>query len=145
MDETGLKASIEGFNANPSWQLLNMRITSVAQGAADDGTDVIDVSVVFPAQENSLVRTGSVHGGLIAALADSAVAATVGMTTGNPVATVQLNVNFLAVGKPGLLTANSHIRNLGKTIAFVDCDVRDAEARTVATATAVVRRFAART
>lgn len=79
---------------------------------------------------------GVVHGGVIAALADTAggLATYMASPRGTRVATIEMKVNFLESVEGGILNADANVVRLGAHIAVVDCDVRDQNQRLVAKA-----------
>lgn len=83
-------------------------------------------------------HNGGVHGGLIAALADHAMGnGARNANEGRAVATVQMDVQFLAAGRLGdFLIARSHVVRLTRSIVFMRCEVSAGD-RAVATGTGV--------
>jgi uncharacterized protein (TIGR00369 family) len=72
---------------------------------------------------------GSVHGGVLAALADHVLGAVLYpvIPKGAWAATTQLNVNFLAPVREGVLTARSEVISLTKRTAVVRIDVHNGD------------------
>ena len=70
-----------------------------------------------------------VHGGVIAALADTAGGLATYMSTPRctRVATVEIKINFLEAVEKGTVRATAHVLRRGRNLAVVDCDVRDAK------------------
>jgi 1,4-dihydroxy-2-naphthoyl-CoA hydrolase len=70
---------------------------------------------------------GVVHGGVLAALADTAggLATYMACPRGTRVATVEMKVNYLEAVEEGIVSAEARVIRLGTHIAVVDCDVRD--------------------
>jgi uncharacterized protein (TIGR00369 family) len=84
---------------------------------------------------------GTVHGGVLATLADTAagVAVRAGLPDpGAPHATVTLDVQYLAPASAGALLATGRIVKLGRRIAFADAEVTDERGAIVARAQATV-------
>jgi uncharacterized protein (TIGR00369 family) len=84
---------------------------------------------------------GTVHGGVLATLADTAAGIAVRASLpdpGGPHATVTLDVQYLAPARTGILTATGRVVRLGRRIAFADADVTDDQGVTVARAQATV-------
>jgi uncharacterized protein (TIGR00369 family) len=79
---------------------------------------------------------GVVHGGVIAALADTAggLATYMSCPRGTRVATIEMKINYLEAVAGGILDAEAKVVRLGAHIAVVDCDVRDENRRLVAKA-----------
>jgi uncharacterized protein (TIGR00369 family) len=79
---------------------------------------------------------GVVHGGVLAALADTAggMATYMACRRGTRVATVELKINYLDAVEGGRVLAEARVIRLGRHLAVVDCDLRDDEGRLVAKA-----------
>jgi uncharacterized protein (TIGR00369 family) len=79
---------------------------------------------------------GVVHGGVLAALADTAggLATYMACPLGTRVATVEMKINFLEAVEAGSVTAEAEVVRLGRHIAVTDCDLRDDSGRLVAKA-----------
>ena len=108
--------------------------------------DLIDMSVgtspegeataAIEAGEDHLNGHGTVHGGVLASLADSAMgAALVGASNGerHPV-TVSLTVTYLEPAPQGRITAVARVRRLGGRLTIAEADIMSAEGTVVATA-----------
>lgn len=76
---------------------------------------------------------GVVHGGVLAALVDTAggLATYMALPKGSRAATVEMKINFLESVEGGILMADARVVRLGRHIAVVDCDVLDARDRLV--------------
>ena len=70
---------------------------------------------------------GVAHGGVAASLIDSAIglALCTMLSAQEVITTIELNVNFIAPAKPGVLRAKGKIVHKGKRIAVGDGEVRD--------------------
>jgi len=79
---------------------------------------------------------GVVHGGVLAALADTAggLASYMSCPLGTRVATVEMKINYLEGVERGTLTADAEVVRIGRHLAVVDCDVTDDAKRLVAKA-----------
>ncbi len=77
---------------------------------------------------------GTVHGGIIMTLADSAMgyafASTLG--PGESFATLEARISFLRPVFCGRLVAEARVAHRGKTIGLVECDVRNGDGKIVA-------------
>jgi uncharacterized protein (TIGR00369 family) len=85
--------------------------------------------------------SGFVAGGFLAAMLDDTMAlALVAMTDQKffPVS-LSMTVNFLAPAKPGPIIAEGRVTQLGKTIAFIEGKLLDADGTALATASTNVR------
>jgi uncharacterized protein (TIGR00369 family) len=79
---------------------------------------------------------GVVHGGVLAALADTAggLASYMACPPGTRVATIEMKINYLESVEAGSVTADARVVRIGRHIAVVDCDVRDDRGRLVSKA-----------
>jgi acyl-CoA thioesterase len=70
---------------------------------------------------------GVVHGGIIAAMADTAggLACYLLLPRGARVATIEMKINFLEPVDKGTIFAEARILRKGRTTAVAECDVRD--------------------
>ncbi|HXX73395.1 MAG TPA: PaaI family thioesterase [Candidatus Acidoferrales bacterium] len=83
-------------------------------------------------------QAGVAHGGVAAALVDSAVglALCTLINVGSRITTLSLQVNFLAPAMPGTLTARGRIFHKGRRTAVGECEVTDADGKVVSKGTA---------
>lgn len=79
---------------------------------------------------------GVVHGGVMAALVDTAggLATYMALPRGTRTATIELKINYLEGVEGGVVTADARVVRMGRHIAVVDCDVHDEGERLVAKA-----------
>jgi uncharacterized protein (TIGR00369 family) len=129
---------VEGRRAPPTaavllgWKLM----------AVDPDAGTIEVS--FTATDQFLNPAGDVQGGFLAAMLDDtlgpALVATLG--TGEWAPTLDLHVQFMAPAAPGRLCGRGRVVRRGRDIAFLAGELRDAQEKIVAaaTATAMIRR-----
>ncbi|NEK85583.1 PaaI family thioesterase [Blastococcus saxobsidens] len=89
--------------------------------AADDGT----ARISFEVTDEHLNPAGTLHGGVLATLVDTAMGAAVRTTTddGEVPATSQLTVTYLRPGKPGPLTVTARLRTRGEHLTVCEADV----------------------
>ena len=107
--------------------------------SADPATGA--VRVAFDAHHGFCNPGGNIQGGFIAAMLDDTLGPTVLVKTDGAAycATIELSTRFLAPARPGRLIGDGRLVQLGRTIAFLEGALRDAEGRVVATATASAR------
>lgn len=112
----------------------------MAQGLADLlGIEIVETEddgavIELDAGDQHLNRHGTVHGGAIATLIDTAMgAAVLREDTGDdaPV-TIEMKVTYLRPTQPGRIRAEAAIRRRGKRIVIAEVDVFDAEGEAVA-------------
>lgn len=98
-----------------------------------------DLPVTLDTAEEHGNRNGTVHGGLIATMLDTACGREVrsGLEEGRSAATVALNVTYLRPGQVGsTLTATASTLHRGGSLVMVEGEVRDEEDELVAHAAA---------
>ena len=90
--------------------------------AADDGS----ARIAFEATDEHLNPAGTLHGGVLATLVDTAMGLAVRTTTGDGEvpATSQLTVTYLRPGKPGPLTVTARLRTRGSHLTVCEADVQ---------------------
>jgi uncharacterized protein (TIGR00369 family) len=88
---------------------------------ADDGK----ARVSFEATDEHLNPAGTLHGGVLATLVDTAMGLAVRTATGDKdvPATSQLTVTYLRPGKPGPLEVTAQVRTRGEHLTVCDADV----------------------
>jgi uncharacterized protein (TIGR00369 family) len=76
---------------------------------------------------------GVVHGGVLAALADTAggLATYMALPRGPRVATIEMKINYLEAVEGGTVEAEARVIRRGRHVAVVDCDIRDQNKRLV--------------
>jgi uncharacterized protein (TIGR00369 family) len=76
---------------------------------------------------------GVVHGGVLAALADTAGGLATYMTVprGTRVATIEMKINYLEAVEGGSVTAEAVVVRIGRHVAVVDCNITDDARRLV--------------
>ena len=109
----------------PVAELLGIRLLSVG-----DGECVFEME----AQPEHANPMGTVQGGVLAAVADAAMGWAY-MTTlgdGESYTTVEMKVNFLRAVRTGRISARARVKNAGRTLGLIECDVLDASDKLVA-------------
>jgi molybdopterin converting factor subunit 1 len=99
------------------------------------------VRIEFQATEQLYNPDGVVQGGFLAAMLDESMgpAAFSALGPGHTVPTLDLNVSFLRPAKAGRLIGEGRVVQAGKTVAFLEGTLTDAEDKVVARATATAR------
>jgi uncharacterized protein (TIGR00369 family) len=95
---------------------LGATVTEVDEGAA---------RVEFEATDEHLNPAGTVHGGVLATLVDTAMGTAVRSATGDGdvPATSQLTVTYLRPGKPGRLEVTARVRTRGEHLTVCEADI----------------------
>jgi len=88
---------------------------------ADDGS----ARIRFEAREEHLNPAGTLHGGVLATLVDTAMGTAVRSATddGDVPATSQLTVTYLRPGTPGELVVTARVRTKGEHLTVCEADV----------------------
>lgn len=81
--------------------------------------------LTFEATDEHLNPAGTVHGGVLATLVDTAMGTAVRSATddGDVPATSQLTVTYLRPGKPGRLEVTARVRTRGEHLTVCEADV----------------------
>jgi uncharacterized protein (TIGR00369 family) len=89
--------------------------------AADDGS----ARIAFEVTDEHLNPAGTLHGGVLATLVDTAMGTAVRSTTGDDdvPATSQLTVTYLRPGKPGPLEVTARVRTKGEHLTVCEAEV----------------------
>ena len=88
--------------------------------AADDGS----ARIAFEVTDEHLNPAGTLHGGVLATLVDTAMGTAVRSATDDDVpATSQLTVTYLRPGKPGPLEVTARVRTKGEHLTVCEAEV----------------------
>jgi len=121
----------------PMGELLNMTLVEAAPGTA---------TFTCQPDESHYNPIGSVHGGLLCTLLDSALGCAVQTTLpkGQGYTSIEIKVNYLrsVQADSGPLTCVGVVSKPGNRVAFADGTVTDAKGKLVATATGSLLVFA---
>jgi acyl-CoA thioesterase len=114
------------------WRLRENRTTKhfgFSLIAAERGKVVLRMRV----SSKHLQVHGVVHGGVLAALADTAggLATYMACPRGTRVATIEMKINYLEAVEGGSIAAEATVVRLGRHIAVVDCDISEDAGRLV--------------
>ena len=127
----------ERFASSQFQAFVGARLERVAR-------DEVDVSLLVEPRHLNL--SGTLHGGMIATLADSAtgLAYRTGLRADEGAVTSSLSLTFLRPGGLGLVTARGRVVKRGSRFGYAEADVEDAEGRLLARATATFTAVASR-
>jgi uncharacterized protein (TIGR00369 family) len=112
-----LEASIrERLANNPVVNFMGVQAPELGEGFA---------RFVLPVRHDFLNSQGFLQGGVIAALADEAVAYALFslVSEGEMISTVEMKINFLAPVQQGTVEARAHITKRGRTISLGEVEV----------------------
>lgn len=92
--------------------------------------------VALEAERRHANPMGTVHGGILCDIADTAmgVAYSTTLDEGETFTTLELKINFLKPVRTGRLVATGRVVKAGHTVGFTECDVVDDKDRLVARA-----------
>jgi uncharacterized protein (TIGR00369 family) len=113
----GMERLLRGEVAPPAAATkIGMRLASFAEGEA-----VVELT----ADASHANPMGTVQGGILAAMADAATgwAYMTTLAEGESYTTLEIKVNFLRPVRTGPLAARARVRNAGRTIGLIECDV----------------------
>jgi uncharacterized protein (TIGR00369 family) len=98
------------------------------------GTEADTAEVELVADERHLNPHGTVHGGAIATLVDTAMGAAVRRedTDDDAPVTIEMKVTYLESAAPGRLRASASVRRRGKRIIIAEADVTAEDGTAVA-------------
>ncbi|MBI4795953.1 MAG: PaaI family thioesterase [Deltaproteobacteria bacterium] len=116
-----LEASIrERLAANPFVRFIGIQVPQLGRGFA---------RFVLPFKPDLANSIGLLQGGVIAAVADEAVAFALYSLAkeGETFNTVEMKINFLAAVKEGEVEATAHIAKRGRTISLGEFEVRQGD------------------
>jgi len=99
------------------------------------------VRIGFDGRKEFCNPAGLVQGGILSAMLDDTMGPAVFVMTDGKLytATITMTVNFLAPAKPGPITGEAKVTQLGKTIAFVEGRLTAEDGTVLATATTSAR------
>lgn len=126
--------ALDGLPRPPCADLLGWE---VVDARPDDGW----IRVRFEGRPEFRNPAGFIQGGLLAAMLDDAMGPAMFIHSGGRLftPTIDMNVSFLAPAKVGPLYGEGQVVQAGKTIAFLEGRLMDAEGLIVARATASAR------
>jgi uncharacterized protein (TIGR00369 family) len=129
-----IKTALDGMTPPPSAKLLGWHLLDARPS---EGW----LKVGFDGKQEFCNPAGFVQGGILTAMLDDTMGPAVTVMSDGKLytTTVSLTVNFIASAKPGPITAEARVTQLGKTIAFMEGKLTSEEGSLLATATTVAR------
>lgn len=123
--ELGEKLARRQVEPPPIAKLIGMEIESVERGRAVTS---------LHAEARHANPMGTLHGGILADLADAAMGMAYASTLaeGEAFTTLELKINFLRPVWDAHLTAIGTVKQGGRTVGLVECDVIDEDGRLIA-------------
>ena len=125
------RAIEEGRELSPVATLLGWKLL-------DAGDEQRPFRVQFEGRPEFCNPAGNIHGGMQAAMLDETLSPALAslLGAGQFPATLELKVSFIAPARVGALTGEARVVSRGKSICFLEANLRDVDGRLVATATA---------
>src|SRR5437764_13321738 len=110
-----IKTALDDFTSRPASRLLGWHLLDARPR---DGW----VRIGFDGKADFCNPAGFVQGGILSAMLDDTMGPAVFVMTEGKLytATITMTVNFLSPAKPGPITGEASVTQLGKTIAFVE-------------------------
>ena len=136
MTTTGLEtlcaAATTGEGMPPAAELLGWEALSIEPGR---------VRVRYTAREAFYNPMGTVQGGFLAAMLDDAMGPALFtlLDEGQHAPTLEMKVSFMRPAYAGPLIAEGRVAHKGRSVAFVEGELRTEDGELVATATATLR------
>ncbi|MGY4477347.1 PaaI family thioesterase [Bradyrhizobium sp. USDA 3364] len=99
------------------------------------------IRMAFDGKQDFCNPAGFIQGGMLSAMLDDTMGPAVFVMTEGRLftTTISMTVNFLAPAKPGPITGEATVTQLGKTIAFVEGRLTAADGTLLATASSSIR------
>lgn len=124
------------FAEAPISRLVGFQVQPAEISACEAGTAAGQAVVLLECSRHHHNPMGRVHGGLIAALADSAMGIAFGrsLLPGEDFSTIDMQISFIRPMKTGLLRAEARVIERGLRIGFVRCEITNTRGKRVAVA-----------
>ncbi|MBR0795591.1 PaaI family thioesterase [Bradyrhizobium jicamae] len=129
-----IATALDNIPTPPCARLLGWRLVDARP---QDGW----IRIVFDGKQEFCNPAGFVQGGMLSSMLDDTMGPAVFVMTEGRLytTTITMTVNFLAPAKPGPITGEASVTQLGKTIAFVEGRLTAADGTLLATATSSIR------
>tara|TARA_R110002073_G_scaffold2995_5_gene19953 strand:+ start:497 stop:967 length:471 start_codon:yes stop_codon:yes gene_type:complete len=101
----------------------------------DVDMETLTVRVAFNASEELCNMWGGIQGGMVAAMLDDVMSFAVGLDLdwGQISPTLEIKVSMLAPARPGRLYASGTVIKCGKSVGFIESELKDADGTVLAT------------
>jgi len=119
---------------SPASEFLGLELLEV-------DTDELRVRLAFNAEARVCNKWGGIHGGMVAAMLDDLMAIAVGLSLewGEISPTLEMKASFLAAGRPGRILGEGWAVKRGKSVAFIEAELRNEAGEIVATGSSTAR------
>lgn len=127
----GVAELLEGLRREIDGPPFHKFLRPVA-GGVDPATGAVTVSLAYRPEFARAADSPGFHGGIVASLIDLTGHAAIALRIGRMAPTIDLRVDYLRMAPDSELIAVARVVRAGRTVAVVDIDVTDAQARLVA-------------
>jgi uncharacterized protein (TIGR00369 family) len=129
-----IATALDRLEAPPSSKLLGWHLL-------DARPDKGWIRIGFDGKREFCNPAGFIQGGILGAMLDDTMGPAVFVMTDGRLytATISMTVNFLAPAKPGPITGEATVTQLGKTVAFVEGRLMGEDGTVLATSSASAR------
>jgi uncharacterized protein (TIGR00369 family) len=129
-----IATALDRLDAPPSSKLLGWHLLDARP---DEGW----IRIGFDGKRDFCNPAGFIQGGILGAMLDDTMGPAVFVMTDGRLytATISMTVNFLAPARPGPITAEATVTQLGKTVAFVEGRLMGVGGTMLATSSASAR------
>ena len=99
------------------------------------------VQIAFNAGDHLCNKWGGIHGGMIGAMLDDlmSVAAGLPLDWGQITPTLEMKSSFITAGRPGRLVGEGWVVKQGKSVAFIEAELKNADGELVAKGSSTAR------
>jgi uncharacterized protein (TIGR00369 family) len=129
-----ISTALDRLTAPPSSKLLGWHLLDARPR---DGW----IRIGFDGKPEFCNPAGFIQGGILSAMLDDTMGPAVFVMTDGKLytATITMTVNFLAPAKVGAIVGEANVRQIGRTIAFMEAKLMAADGAVLATSTASAR------
>ena len=113
------------LNANPFAAWMGLSILNLDEETLEIGLAWKEEMIANPEARNT-------HGGILAALIDTAADFMIAAKVGRPVPTIDLRIDYHSAAGPGDLRAVARIVRLGRTFSTAEAEILDADGKLIA-------------
>lgn len=118
------------FEESPFFKLLGFKLVEFEEG---------QVTIELPVDDHLLNANKTVHGGVYASLLDNIIGATIRSIVKVPLATINLNIHYIASIANGVMVAKATILQQGYRMVTGEAEIRDGQGQLLAKGTATFK------
>lgn len=124
------------LKANPFAAWMGLSILSLDE-------DTLEIGLVWKEEMIANPEARNTHGGILAALIDTAADFMIAAKVGKPVPTIDLRVDYHSAAVPGDLRARARIIRMGRTFSTAEAEIFNADGKLIASGRGVYLTAAA--